>query len=320
MDPKHRPQIESRPASTVRREWARYAQEAHLLDLAERRIRRLQPSEIVTLQGFERSWFEAAGIRQLDWIRAAGDAVPPPVSRAVFAAIRGLGLAASEGHLEVAAGAGGLASGAVAAGYQTLGLIDAWPTAGRVLRSHWDPSLVHVRDIRRFDFAPLAGKVGILSGGPPCQPWSSSGARAGAEDPRDLMGQMDQLVAVLRPEVFVFENVPGLLRGQFVDYFGYLMRRLAAPAHDLRYGTLAAIFNAADFGVPQVRKRVFIVGIRDGRPSDVARLFEKVHAGAEFRDSWRTVRHILDPASGGWMRWWYQDPPEPQRERDDRDV
>lgn len=305
LDPKHRPQSPDRPSSTVRREWARYPQEAHLLELAERRIRRLQATEIVALQGFRPEWFFSADIRPSDWIRAAGDAVPPPLARALFAGIRNSGVSLAGGHLEIAAGAGGLASGATAMGIETVGLIDAWPTSGRILRANWDPSLVHVRDVRRFDFSLIKHRVSVLSGGPPCQPWSSGGARAGAEDPRDLLGRMDELVALLRPEAFLFENVPGLISGQFGEYFNDLMRRLTTPAEGMRYGTLAAIYNAADFGVPQIRRRVFIVGLKDRGPTDVARLFRDVDASAPSRGRWSTVREILDTSAGGWMKWWY---------------
>lgn len=307
LDPKHRPQVPFQPSSTVRREWARYPQEAHLLEVEQRRIRRLLPEEIVALQGFGREWFETAAIAPLDWIRAAGDAVPPPLSAALFEAIERQGVTCREGHIEIAAGAGGLATGAAAAGYETLALVDAWPTSARILRAHWPAEVVHVRDVRRFDFSPFRDEVGILAGGPPCQPWSAAGARAGATDPRDLLGEMDQLIGLVRPDAFVFENVPGLVRGRFADYFDTLMRRLSAPTKNLRYGTLAALFNAADFGVPQVRRRVFIVGLRDRTPSDVAKIFEAVHAAGHYKDRWRPVAEVIDPSAGGWMRWWYED-------------
>ena len=306
LDPKHKPQVPHRPATTVRREWARYPQEAHVLDPAGRRIRRLAAHEIVRLQGFEPDWFDAAGLDRLDSIRAAGDAVPPPVSRALFEALRDSRHWTNPTHVEICAGAGGLASGAMAAGFETLALVDAWAPAGRILKTHWDPSLVHVSDVRKFDFCSYRGRVGILSGGPPCQPWSAGGARRGELDSRDLLGRVDRMIADSRPEAFVFENVPGLVGGAFAEYFEDLMRRLRSPAEGLRYGVLAAILNAADFGVPQIRRRVFIIGLRDATAADVAAVFDRADVAATYRDrTWRTVSDVLDPTVEGWMEWWY---------------
>jgi site-specific DNA-cytosine methylase len=298
--------VPSRPSSTVRREWARYPQEAHLLEPGARRIRRLLPHEIVRIQGFDPEWFSQAGIDELDWIRAAGDAVPPPLSRAIFRALGETAEWKNRTHLEIAAGAGGLASGASAAGFEPLALVDAWPTSGKILSAHWDPSLVRVLDVRRFDFPSYRERVGILSGGPPCQPWSAGGARGGKRDPRDLMGHVHQFIRDTRPEGFLWENVPGLLRGEFSAYFADLMRRLRSPGPGLRYAVLAAIFNAAEFGVPQVRRRLFIIGLRDRRTTDVARVFDAADRMATHRsERWRPVREVLEPGAGGWMQWWY---------------
>jgi site-specific DNA-cytosine methylase len=116
---------------------------------------------------------------------------------------------------------------------------------------------------------------------------------------------MDRLVAIVRPEAFLFENVPGLLHSRFLDYFADLMRRLTSPAPGLRYGTLAAVFNAADFGLPQSRRRLFITGLRGRGPSEVARIFDLIDTASTHRSHWRTVSEVLDPQAAGWMRWWY---------------
>jgi site-specific DNA-cytosine methylase len=312
LDPKHRPQVPQKPSSTVRREWARYPQEAHLLDLARKRIRRLSPGEIVRLQGFDREWFDAPEVPDRDRIRAAGDAVPPPLAFAIGRALAEVRDWENRTHLEICAGAGGLASGLARAGFETLALVDAWPISGRILRHQrlWKPDRVHVRDVRKFDFSGFGDRVGILSGGPPCQPWSTGGARRGERDPRDLMGEVDDLVAMVRPEAFVWENVPGLIRGAFAEYFEDLMGRLRAPTGDLRYGVLAAVLNAADFGVPQIRQRLFIIGLRGGSTREAMRVFDRIDSLATNKDGpWHTVGDILDldTEHDGWMSWWYDE-------------
>src|SRR5690606_14582217 len=96
-------------------------------------------------------------------------------------------------------------------------------------------------------------------------------------------------------------------------HFGEHTWGLSMSAINLKYGTRAAVFNAADYGVPQVRRRVFIVGVRDQSPSVVARLFEKLHERATHRGRWRTVHDILDPQANDWMRWWYDDITQSQK-------
>lgn len=68
--------------------------------------------------------------------------------------------------------------------------------------------------------------MGLLCGGPPCQPWSSGGLRRGSEDDRDVLGEMPNLISALEPEAFVFENVAGLTTGQNKRYFDDLMGSL----------------------------------------------------------------------------------------------
>lgn len=280
-----------------------------MLDPETQRIRRLTATEIQRIQGFDEEWFRAANIDEKDAIRAAGDAVPPPVAEAVFQGLQSSKEWENETHLEICAGAGGLASGADRAGFETLALIDAWASAGRILKAHWAPELVKVIDVRRFSLEDFRERLGVLSGGPPCQPWSSGGERKGELDPRDLMGRTDEFVAACRPEAFVWENVPGLLQGRFREYFDDLMRRLRNPEEGLHYGVLGAILNAADYGVPQRRRRVFIIGVRDATTVDVSRIFERVHREATHVHSWRPIDVVLEDDGEEWMNWWYSSLP-----------
>lgn len=317
LDPKHRPQSYDRPSSTVRREWCRSPQEAHILDLQGGRYRRLTPEEIAILQGFDPEWFNVPGMRDWHKVQAAGDAVPPPLASAVLRGIDDVWDWKYRTAVEICAGAGGLASASCSLdGFEHHALIERWGPACEILRrgKPWNTDKVFEIDVSDFDFASLSDSVGLLSGGPPCQPWSQAGEGRGFDDERDLLGRIHEIVAVVRPEVFVFENVPGLASKTNRPYLDAVLANLRSPGSDLHYGVLAGVLNAADFGVPQLRRRMFLIGFR-GEPNSLAfRAFEAINGLATHRNPaiadgdrsrWRTVGDALsqreDP--GGWLRW-----------------
>jgi site-specific DNA-cytosine methylase len=316
LDPKHRPQKWTSPSTTVRRDWRKFPQEAHVLDEEERRYRRFAVDEIALLQGFEPKVASSPGLTERQRIAALGDAVPPPLARALIKGICQEWKWEHTTSVEICAGIGGLAEGGASAGLEHLLLFDASETCAKLLRHDrpWSPKRVLHQDIRGYDFSSLRGHVGLLSGGPPCQPWSLSGVRLGDADDRDLLGGMPALVATIQPEVFLFENVPGLAMFNDGRYLNELVWRFRSPSPDLRYGVLVAQLNAADFGVPQVRKRIFILGLRNCAGAAASRCFDRVAGLATHRDpstngkdlpTWKTVGDVLkdreDP--GKWRRW-----------------
>jgi len=142
-------------------------------------------------------------------------------------------------------------------------------------------------DVRNVDFTEWQDRVELVSGGPPCQPFSIGGKHRGYRDERDMFPQAVQVVRAVRPPAFIFENVRGLLRKSFAKYFGYVLLQLQYPEvirrkdeawaehltrlekhhtsgveRGLRYRVVFQKVNAADFGVPQHRERVVIVGFR----------------------------------------------------------
>ncbi len=316
LDPKHRPQVWDHPSSTVRREWCRYPQEAHLLDEENWRYRRLTVDEIAILQGFEPSWFQIPGMTNRNRIRAIGDAVPPPLARAIVSVINKQWNWKRRTAVEICAGSGGLGSGAASLeGMEHLALVDQWAPACAILRHEkpWGADRVHCGNVKQHDFSNLKGKVGFLSGGPPCQPWSIGGRRKGFVDPRDLLAWIHELVGTLRPEVFAFENVPGLVTELNAEYLTSVLSNLRV-AGGKKYGVVAGVLNAADYGVPQIRRRVIILGFRDMPTAFAHHVFDKIGAAATHRDPhlpaagrqrWRTLRDALDarPDPGGWRKW-----------------
>lgn len=141
-------------------------------------------------------------------------------------------------------------------------------------------------DCRALSWEPFLGTADLLAGGPPCQPWSLGGVHRGKDDSRNLFPEAARALAGIRPRAFLFENVRGLARASFRSYFEYIVRRLARPHlvptsdenwkdHDRRllrdpggasadesYAVQWRLVNAADYGVPQQRWRVLIVGFR----------------------------------------------------------
>jgi len=189
--------------------------------------------------------------------------------------------------IELFSGAGGLALGLEAAGFKHLGLvernIDACETI-RVNRPLWN---LLQSDIREIDFSQF-GKVDLVAGGPPCQPFSMGGKARGHSDLRDMFPQAVRAVRELQPQAFIFENVRGLLRPAFQNYVEYIRLQLMYPdfpvsenvvwdknlarlqryhtstssREGLSYRVTINLADAADYGVPQRRHRVFFVGFR----------------------------------------------------------
>jgi DNA (cytosine-5)-methyltransferase 1 len=102
--------------------------------------------------------------------------------------------------------------------------------------------------------------VDLLAGGPPCQPFSVAGRQRSHLDPRDCIPQFVRAVEECRPFAFLIENVPGLVSPRHGAYFRIVIQYLKALGYNVR----SAVLDAADYGVPQHRTRVFVVGLREG--------------------------------------------------------
>src|SRR5690606_25040203 len=136
LDPKHRPQAPDRPSTTVRKDWRKYPQEAHLLDLPRQRYRRLTEDEIAVIQGFPAEWGEGLGLTHRERISGIGNAVPPPLGEALYRALESVLPVRTRTVVEICAGFGGFALGAHAVGnLEILALVELWEAAVRVLRA-----------------------------------------------------------------------------------------------------------------------------------------------------------------------------------------
>ena len=199
--------------------------------------------------------------------------------------------------IELFAGAGGLAMGMAEAGFHHCALVEWNQYACQTIREN--PGLyadalgqlpLEEKDARQVDYAALGENIAVVSGGPPCQPFSLGGKHGGRDDARDMFPEAVRAIREIGPQAFVFENVKGLLRKNFTDYRRYIVLQLTHPfvlregdepweTHLARLETCHAservedepmydvrvqLLNAANYGVPQKRERVFFVGFRRG--------------------------------------------------------
>jgi DNA (cytosine-5)-methyltransferase 1 len=160
--------------------------------------------------------------------------------------------------LDIFAGAGGLSIGLAKAGFDIVAGAEWDRDACETFAKAHPTADVIEGDVNTVAFRPWRDDVEVLVGGPPCQPWSSGGKRLGAEDPRDGWPAFLRALGEIRPRAFIAENVAGFGGGAQRGHF----RALVAELENLRFTVAARVVNAADYGVPQKRQRLLIVGIR----------------------------------------------------------
>lgn len=246
--------------------------------------------------------------------------------------------------IELFTGAGGLALGTANAGFEHQLLLEYNRDACSTLRVNHkllgEKSEIHEGDVKTYSFARFKD-VDLLVAGAPCQPFSIAGKHRTHEDERNLFPQAFRAIREVRPKAVVIENVRGLLRRSLQDFVEYVELQLsmpdATPAHPLdasswldhlpvlrrlrrqrgftgdEYAVQHVLLNAADYGVPQVRERVFFVAIRldcgahwqPPRPTHSRQsLLYAQHVSGDY---WR--RHGLKrratashPLAGRWLR------------------
>jgi DNA (cytosine-5)-methyltransferase 1 len=196
--------------------------------------------------------------------------------------------------LELFAGCGGLALGLSRAGFKPALVVENDAQTIATLRANAKKRLAHVhdwpiwdKDIRDLDFSDF-GRIALISGGPPCQPFSIGGKHLGPKDVRNMWPEAARAVREVMPKAFLFENVRGLLRPSFARYLEYIVKQLEyphiAPRRDERwtehlvrlrqhakskrasapaYRVVVRGINAADYGAPQKRYRTLVMGIAE---------------------------------------------------------
>lgn len=159
--------------------------------------------------------------------------------------------------LELCAGAGGQALGLEGAGFEHQALVEIDKHCCQTLRTNRPQWSVVERDLREFDATPYRG-VDLVAGGLPCPPFSVAGKQLGKNDERNLFPEAIRIIAECEPRAVMIENVRGLLDAVFEDYRNHVEGQL----EELGYKPDWHMFNAADFGVPQLRPRVLFVAVK----------------------------------------------------------
>jgi DNA (cytosine-5)-methyltransferase 1 len=166
--------------------------------------------------------------------------------------------------LDLFCGAGGLSLGLSKAGFEIVAAIDNWPVALRSYSRNFPNHATWLENIADLENARLdAGNfksLDLIAGGPPCQGFSIQRIGSDLDVRNDLVMAFGHIVATLKPRMFVMENVPGLLGKRGVHIVRQLVHGLSAAGYEVRFQLL----DAADFGVPQHRRRVFFVGWQSG--------------------------------------------------------
>ena len=227
--------------------------------------------------------------------------------------------------VELFAGAGGLALGISEAGFRHEAIVEWDVDACDTMRANKARGVRHVADwpiaeadVKTYDLSGIRGDIDLLAAGVPCQPWSIGGKHRGFEDSRNLFPDTIRAVVELRPKAILIENVKGLTRQSFSNYFTYIQFMLEFPEvkrragenwrdhrqrlerfvsargrgySGIRYNVVPKLVNAANYGVPQRRERVFLVAFR--ADLGIAWSFpEETHsAEALMTDQWVTAEY-----------------------------
>ncbi|MER6389944.1 DNA cytosine methyltransferase [Streptomyces sp. NPDC059382] len=169
--------------------------------------------------------------------------------------------------MDLFAGAGGFSAGfshytprSGVNPFASVAAVEFDPAAASTYAANFGGAHVYPGDIAGFDPTPFKGEVDVIMGGPPCQGFSGLG-KQNPDDPRnELWQEYVRVVARVHPKVFVIENVDRFLKSpQFED----LRTASQTPGHPLYdYTVVPALLNAADYGVPQARRRVIVICTR----------------------------------------------------------
>lgn len=172
--------------------------------------------------------------------------------------------------IDLFSGVGGLSLGFEQAGFHVVLANEYDNEIAAAYKKNHDETQMVVGDITKLDidktFGPFVGKIDVIVGGPPCQGFSQKGQRKTIHDERNfLFKYYVKVVDLIKPKYFVMENVPNLLTAEN----GYFRKEITDLFNKMGYCLNAGILNAADYEVPQNRRRAVIIGKKDGKAPEL---------------------------------------------------
>ena len=193
--------------------------------------------------------------------------------------------------IEICAGAGGQALGLEEAGFEHVALVEYESDYCKTLKQNRPNWNVLCADVKDFSGKKYAGSIDLLAGGVPCPPFSVAGKQLGKSDERDLFPEALRLINEIKPKAIMLENVKGFLDPKFDEYRTSILNNIKS----LGYKVQIKLLNASDYGVPQLRPRIVIVGIRNDIECDF-------HYPLPLKEKISTVGEVLSDLmkQNGW--------------------
>lgn len=178
--------------------------------------------------------------------------------------------------LSLFSGGGGLDLGFDRAGYIHSASYELIPICKETLKTNRPDWTVFggpdEGDVTKVDWTDYKGRIDLIHGGPPCQPFSIAGQQKGLDDERNMWGEFNRAVNTIKPKAFVAENVMGLMNPKFESFVQKYILDQLADYHIIRFE-----MHAADFGVPQIRRRVFFTGFKTKKAFSKFKIPEATH-------------------------------------------
>lgn len=207
--------------------------------------------------------------------------------------------------VELCAGLGGIGIGLRELGFTVTRAYDSWKDAVAIYNHNWPGEVATTCNLLSKEGRELVmadrrrvGDIDLLAAGPPCKGFSQlrNGHHDGRNGHNRVLAAMPDYVALLKPRLFLIENVPDLIRHREGRTIASFLKRLEQPAKRLRYRVEYKIYDAALYGTPQARRRLLILGVQHGGGAerlpepgpDLAPLFAAVRHNS-------TVRKDLEP-------------------------
>lgn len=167
-------------------------------------------------------------------------------------------------HFDLFSGYGGFTIACENLGIETIGFSEVEKHAIAVLKYHY-PNIKNYGDITKLEWNELPD-FDLLTGGSPCQDFSIAGKRQGLEGARSsLAWEFIRGLRIKKPRYFLWENVKGVMSSRS----GWDFANLISAFSESGYALWWQVLNAKDFGVPQNRERIFVLGVRNGSPKEI---------------------------------------------------